>query len=99
LKSQRYSRISNDKFWRIYGQRAKNPFKYYKRGLKYGDHMLSSGFFASQTWGALYKCWIGFVIAKEKLEWEKIDLYAGRIQKLEKELGIELTDFSNWGID
>ncbi len=45
------------------------------------------------TWGALYKCWIGFVIAKEKLEWEKIDLYAGRIQKLEKELGIELTDF------
>ena len=41
----------------------------------------------------------GFVIAKEKLEWEKIDLYAGRIQKLEKELGIELTDFSNWGID
>jgi hypothetical protein len=99
LKSQRYSRISIDKFWRIYGQRAKDPFKYYKRGIKYGDHMLSSGFFESQTWGALYKCWIGFVIAKEKLEWEKIDLYARRIQKLEQELGIELTDFSNWGID
>ena len=61
--------------------------------------MLSSGFFASQTLGALHKCWIGFIIAKEKLEWEKIDLYAGRIQELEKELGIELTDFSNWGID
>ena len=61
--------------------------------------MLYSGFFESQTWGALHKCWIGFVIAKEKLEWGKIDLYARRIQKLEKELGIELTDFSNWGID
>ncbi len=61
--------------------------------------MLPSGYYVSQTWGALHKCWIGFIIAKEKLEWEKIDLYAKRIQKLEKELGIELTDFSNWGID
>ena len=99
MKSQRYYRISNDKFWRIYGQRAKDPYRYYKRGLKYGDYMLPSGYYVSQTWGALHKCWIGFIIAKEKLEWEKIDLYAKRIHKLEKELGIELTDFSNWGID
>jgi hypothetical protein len=61
--------------------------------------MLPSVYYVSQTWGALHKYWIGFIIAKEKLEWEKIDLYAKRIQKLEKELGIELTDFSNWEID
>ena len=33
--------------------------------MKYGDRILPSGFFESQTWGALYKCWIGFIIAKE----------------------------------
>ncbi len=72
---------------------------YYKRALKYGDRILPSGFYESQTWGALHKCWIGFVIAKEKMEWDKIDLYARRIMKLERELGIEITDFSEWGIE
>ena len=51
------------------------------------------------TWGALHKCWVGFVIAKEKMEWDNIDLYAKRIQNLERELGIEVTDFSDWGIE
>jgi ferritin-like protein len=49
--------------------------------------------------GALHKCWIGFVIAKEKMEWDKIDLYAKRIQNIERELGIEVTNFSDWGIE
>jgi hypothetical protein len=39
--------------------------------------------------------WIGFVISKEKMEWDKIEIYAKRIQKLEKELGIEIIDFSD----
>ena len=51
------------------------------------------------TWGALHKCWVGFVIAKEKMEGDKIDLYAKRIQNLERELGIEVTDVSDWGIE
>ena len=71
---------------------------YYKRGKKYQERILPSGYFESQTWGALQKCWVGFVIAKEKMEWDKIDLYAKRIQHLEKDLGIEITDFSDWGI-
>ena len=99
MKSQRYYRISNNKFWRIYGQRARDSSKYYKKGLKYGDRLLPSGYYVSQTYGALHKCWIGFVIAKAKHEFDKIDLYAGRIQKLQKELGIEVTDFSDWGIE
>ncbi len=49
--------------------------------------------------GALHKCWIGFVIAKEKMEWDKIEIHIKRIQKLEKELGIEVTDFSDWRIE
>ena len=39
---------------------------YYKRGLKYGKHISSSGFFEGQMHGALDKCWLGFIIAKEK---------------------------------
>ena len=67
--------------------------------MKYGDSILPSGYFETQTWGALHKCWIGFIVAKEKWEWDKIELYAERIQKLEKELSIEVTDFSDWGIE
>ena len=70
-----------------------------KGGSKYGDRMLPSGYFESQTWGALHKCWIGFVIAKEKMEWDKIEVYAKRIQNLEKELDLEITDFSEWGVE
>lgn len=54
---------------------------YYKRGLKYQDRMLPSGYFESQIWGALHKCWLGFVIVKEKNEWDNIDIYARRINK------------------
>lgn len=40
-----------------------------------------------------------FVIAKDHDEWDNIELYARRIQKLERELEIEITDFSEWGIE
>ena len=36
---------------------------------------------------------------KEKWEWDKIEIYARRIKKLERDLGIEIPDFSNWPID
>ena len=98
MKSQRY-RAYNDKYWKRLGQRISNPYRYYKKGLKYDDYMLPSGYYVSQTWGALHKSWIGFVIAKEKGELERLDVYARRIRKLERELGIEITDFSNWGIE
>lgn len=98
LKSQRY-RASNDKFWKRLGQRINAPYRYHKKGLKYGDYMLPSVYYTSQTWGALHKCWVGFVIAKDHDEWDNIELYARRIQKLERELEIEITDFSEWGIE
>ncbi|MGE5634189.1 MAG: hypothetical protein ACM3VV_03075 [Deltaproteobacteria bacterium] len=97
MKSQRY-RMSNDKVWKQIRQRIHDPYRYYKKGLKY-DYILPSGYFVSQTWGALHKCWIGFVIAKENREWDKIEIYGKLIQHLEKELGIEITDFSDWGIE
>ena len=97
MKSQRY-RMTNDKIWKLIMQRKYkyDPYQFYRKGRKYDNYLLPSGYYVSQTWGALYKSWIGFVIAKEKYEWDKLEMYAKRIQKLERELGIEVTDFSNW---
>ena len=38
--------------------------------------MLDSGFFENQVWGALHKAWKGYVIAKNKDEYEKMVHYA-----------------------
>ena len=50
-----------------------------EEGFENGDYLFPSGYLR-QTWGALHKCWLGFVIAKEKLEWDKIEIYAKRIK-------------------
>jgi hypothetical protein len=76
-----------------------DPFKYEKQGKKYYD-LLSSDYYVNQTFGALNKCWLGFTIAKVKNEYDKLEMYAHRIRKLERQLGKEvLTDFSNWGVN
>lgn len=87
MKSQRY-RAYKKKYWKRLRQKIHAPYKYYKKGLKYGHHLLRSGYFVSRTYGALHKCWVGFVTAKKKYEWDKIEIYAKRIKKLERELGI-----------
>jgi hypothetical protein len=61
-------------------QPKKICFRFYKKGLKNNGYLLPSGYYVSQTWGALHKCWLVFVIAKEKLEWVKIEIYAKRIK-------------------
>ena len=43
--------------------------------------MLESGFFENQVWGALHKAWKGYVIAKNKDEYEKMERYACIIQE------------------
>jgi hypothetical protein len=45
----------------------------------------------------LHKGWIGFIITKEKWEWDKIEIYVKRIQHLEKDLGIEITEVFRLG--
>jgi hypothetical protein len=47
MKSQRY-RMSNDKVWKQIRQRIHDPFRYYKKGLKYDDYMLPSGYYVSR---------------------------------------------------
>ena len=55
-----------------------NIFFYEKKGQKYYD-ILPTLYYTNQTYGALNKCWLGFVIAKDKEEWDKLDMYARRI--------------------
>ena len=68
--------------------------------------ILKSGFTELQTWKALSKAWIGYKIAKNKGEHEKLKYYASGIRKLQRELidaGIaspqSLSKFPNVDID
>lgn len=55
--------------------------------------MLDSGFFEDQTYGALQKAWLAYIISCKKDDWERRKYYATVIQKLEGELGLKKYDF------
>ncbi|MDW3612096.1 MAG: hypothetical protein QOK90_08215, partial [Nitrososphaeraceae archaeon] len=69
-----------------------DPYKGYKYGHRY-SRMLPSGYYENQAWGALHKAWIGYNIAKNKSQFVRQIKYAKTIRKLQRELGLELTDF------
>ena len=70
--------------------------KIYRIFHKHGT-LLDSGWYDTQTWGALHKAWLGYVIAKNKAEYDKQIQYASIIQKLQRELGIEVSIFPQLG--
>ena len=78
---------------------------YYKSREKQ-DYMVNTGrskilngiFFENQAWGALHKAWKGYVIAKNKDEYDKMELYAHRIQELQHDLGLNISSFPNIGM-
>ncbi|MDQ6667772.1 MAG: hypothetical protein M3Y53_06040 [Thermoproteota archaeon] len=59
----------------------------------YPGILLKSGFYDTQTWGALDKAWLGYTIAKNEGQPEGMVYYAAVIQKLEGELGIKESQF------
>ena len=59
---------------------------------------LDSFFLDNQVWGALLKCWKGYVIAKNKDEYDKMELYARRIQECQHDLGLVVSSFPNIGM-
>jgi hypothetical protein len=67
-------------------------YKYYREGYRYHE-VLPSGYCTNQAWGALQKCWVGYNIAIAKWEYDKQRMYAKRIRKLQRELGLQLSDF------
>jgi hypothetical protein len=88
MRSHKYRRNYNTFFIK----RRWDPGRYYKEGYKYHE-ILPSGFYDSQTRGALNKCWVGYVIALNKGEFDNEIKYSNRIQNLQKELGLEVEDF------
>ena len=94
-------RMNRYKFSSLYKQYKIHPIKRLLRNEKnvsrYGI-MLDCGFTDKQTWGALQKCWVGYNISRSKLDLKNQVMYAERIQKLQKELGIEVTNFANIGV-
>jgi hypothetical protein len=62
------------------------------------DRILDSGFTVGETWGCLEKAWVGFRAAKRLDNDKDMKLYASVIQRLEKELKIEVNDFPELGL-
>jgi hypothetical protein len=62
------------------------------------DRILDSGFTVGETWGCLEKAWVGFRAAKRLDNDKDMKLYASVIQRLEKELEIEVNDFPELGL-
>lgn len=60
------------------------------------DEMLPSGFTVNQTWVALCKSWNGFLIAKTEFNYDDMRQYIGQIRKLQKDLGLEQTEFDGY---
>jgi hypothetical protein len=48
--------------------------------------------------GALHKARKGYTIAKNKDEYNKMELYARRVLELQHDLGLEISSFPNIGI-
>lgn len=88
MRSHKYRRNYNT-FFKKYGF---DVDRYYREGRRHHE-ILSSGFYDSQTWGALHKAWLAYMIAQNKWEFDKEIYYAQVIQKLQKELGLEVSDF------
>jgi hypothetical protein len=59
---------------------------------------LDSGYYDTETWGALKKCWRGYKIAKSESDYKNMEYYAKGIRKFERELNISITDFPQFGL-
>lgn len=53
----------------------------------------------AQRWGALRKSWKGYVIALRNSDVEKAKMYAERINRIQKSLGLEITHFRLYVVD
>jgi hypothetical protein len=55
--------------------------------------LLDSGFYDTETWGGLRKCWTGYKIAKSEDDTEDMKYYAKGIRKFQRELNISVSEF------
>jgi hypothetical protein len=61
-------------------------------------HASPLNFRSIPEWGALYRSWVAFTIAKNQYDFEKMTKYAIVIRKFQRRLNIEISDFPDVGI-
>ena len=67
--------------------------KYYRNGNRYHELWLSGWHYSNQAGEALHKAWTGYIIANNKWEFDNQITYAKIIRKLQRELGLEVSEF------
>jgi hypothetical protein len=75
-------------FWRTWQPELKHQFR--------EDELRASGYSKNQAWISLCKSWNGFLIAKRECDHADMRQYAGQIRKLQKDLGLEQTEFEGY---
>jgi hypothetical protein len=60
--------------------------------------LLDSGFYDTETWGGLRKCWTGYKIANSEDDTEDMKYYAKGIRKFQRELKISVSEFPQFGL-
>jgi hypothetical protein len=60
--------------------------------------LLDSGFYDTETWGGLRKCWKGFKIAKSDGDTKNMEYYAKGIRKFQRELKTSVSAFPQFGL-
>jgi hypothetical protein len=95
----RYYKFNRDRSFGAKYYKCTNSFKKQMYMLRTNrTRLLDSGYLENKTWGALYKAWKGYVIAKNKYEIDRMFYYADVIQKLQGELGLPISHFPDLGL-
>jgi hypothetical protein len=68
-------------------------WKYYRDGYRYHKLLPSSLYYGNQGREALHKAWVWYNRTNNKFEFDKQIKYAKIIRKLQRELGLKLSDF------
>jgi hypothetical protein len=99
------AKLSTMKYYKFSRKRKPYYYVYDPKSRKKSDYMINTGrskilsgiFFENQAWGGLHKAWKGYVIAKNKDEYDNMERYARIIQENQYELGLEVSSFPNIG--
>src|SRR5919204_3188268 len=103
LCTMKYYRFSRRRKNYLYG--LSDYYEARRKSTKKQNYMVNTGrskildgiFFENQVWGALIKGWKGYVIAKNKDEYDKMEHYARIIQECQYDLGRPVSSFHNIG--
>ena len=89
------------RFYKFNRNRSLDPMQKYRISANKANYLAGRGklrvldslYTENKTWGALHKAWKGYTIAKNKFELARMEHYARVIQKLQNELGLEVSSF------